>query len=98
LTLPALDSLLGEIRNKDISNTGRVIKNSERMAIIELTAPRGRYQALKRSFSPREWRKINAMMVSIVALHVLGFFILIAFVVPGHYKNFGIGLGRSPTR
>jgi len=33
------------------------------------------------------------MMVSIVALHVLGFFILIAFVVPGHYKNFGIGLG-----
>jgi len=63
------------------------------MAIIELTAPRGRYQALKRSFSPREWRKINAMMVSIVALHVLGFFILIAFVVPGHYKNFGIGLG-----
>src|ERR1700689_628509 len=63
------------------------------MATIELAAPGGRYQALKRSFSPREWRKINAMMISIVALHVLGFFILIAFVVPGHYKNFGIGLG-----
>jgi len=63
------------------------------MATIELAAPQSRYQALKLSFSPHEWRKINAMMVSIVALHVLGFFILIAFVVPGHYKNFGIGLG-----
>ena len=63
------------------------------MATIELAAPQSRYQALKRSFSPHEWRKINAMLVSIVGLHVLGFFVLIAFVVPGHYKNFGIGLG-----
>jgi high-affinity nickel-transport protein len=63
------------------------------MATIELTAPKGRYQALRRSFSPREWRKINWMMSSIISLHVVGFFILLAFVMPAHYKNFGIGLG-----
>jgi high-affinity nickel-transport protein len=32
-------------------------------------------------------------MVSIVVLHVAGFGILLAFVLPAHYKNFGIGLG-----
>ncbi len=63
------------------------------MAIIEVTAPSSRYQTLKRAFSPHEWRKISAMMVSIVALHVAGFGILLAFVIPGHYKGFGIGLG-----
>jgi high-affinity nickel-transport protein len=63
------------------------------MAIMELTAPQGRYQSLKRAFNQREWRKITWMMVTIVALHVVGFGILIAFVVPGHYKGFGIGLG-----
>ena len=63
------------------------------MAIMELTASRGRYQSLKRAFSSHEWRKINVMMATIVALHVAGFGILLAFVVPGHYKGFGIGLG-----
>jgi high-affinity nickel-transport protein len=63
------------------------------MAIVELRAPRSRYQSLKRAFSPHEWRKITAMMVTIVALHIAGFTILLAFVVPGHYKGFGIGLG-----
>jgi high-affinity nickel-transport protein len=63
------------------------------MVTIQLTAPRSRFQTVKRSFSPREWRKISAMMVSIVVLHVAGFGILLAFVLPAHYKNFGIGLG-----
>jgi high-affinity nickel-transport protein len=63
------------------------------MAIMELAAPQGRYQSLKRAFNQREWRKITWMMVTIIALHVVGFGILIAFVVPGHYKGFGIGLG-----
>jgi len=63
------------------------------MAIMELTAPSSRYQSLKRAFSPHEWRKISAMMATIVALHIAGFGILLAFVVPGHYKGFGIGLG-----
>jgi nickel/cobalt transporter (NiCoT) family protein len=63
------------------------------MAIIELTAPRSRYQALKQSFNAREWRKISAMMATIVVLHVVGIGILIAFVLPEHFKHFGIGLG-----
>ena len=32
------------------------------------------------------------MLASIVALHVLGFGIFIAFVVPGHYRGLGIGV------
>jgi high-affinity nickel-transport protein len=63
------------------------------MAIIELTAPRSRYRTLKGSFNAREWRTITWMTSSIVALHVIGCGILIAFVLPGHYKHFGIGLG-----
>src|SRR5580698_7708708 len=63
------------------------------MAIIELTAPRSRYQALKQTFNKREWRKISAMMATIVVLHVVGIGILIAFVLPEHFKHFGIGLG-----
>ncbi len=63
------------------------------MAIIQLTAPRSRYEMLKRAFSAREWRTISWMLSSIVALHVIGFGILFAFVLPGHYKSFGIGLG-----
>jgi high-affinity nickel-transport protein len=63
------------------------------MAIIQLTAPRSRYATLKRAFNAREWRTISWMMASIVALHVIGFGILFAFVLPGHYKGFGIGLG-----
>jgi high-affinity nickel-transport protein len=63
------------------------------MAIIELAAPRSRYESLKRAFSPREWRTISWMMATIVVLHVIGFGIFFAFVVPGHYKGFGIGLG-----
>ena len=63
------------------------------MATIELTAPRGRYETLKQSFSAREWRKISWMMLTIIALHAIGFGIFFAFVVPAHYKGFGIGLG-----
>jgi high-affinity nickel-transport protein len=63
------------------------------MATIELAASTSRYGALKQSFNKQEWRKISWMMSTIVLLHVAGFGILLAFVVPGHYKGFGIGLG-----
>jgi nickel/cobalt transporter (NiCoT) family protein len=39
-----------------------------------------------------ERSRVLAMYGSILALHVLGFFILIAFVVPAHYKGLGIGV------
>jgi nickel/cobalt transporter (NiCoT) family protein len=50
---------------------------------------------VRQSFSamtPQERRRIWLMYGSIAALHVLGFFIFIAFVIPAHYKGLGIGV------
>src|SRR6204780_5024305 len=63
------------------------------MTITEIRPPRSRLESLKRAFNAREWRTISWMMVTIVALHVVGFGILFGFVLPGHYRGFGIGLG-----
>jgi len=44
-----------------------------------------------------EWAGVGGMIAAIVALHVIGWFTLLALVVPGHYslgaKTFGIGIG-----
>jgi nickel/cobalt transporter (NiCoT) family protein len=59
-------------------------------------APRpGFGQLIRQSFAamtPVEKRRVLGMYGSIVALHALGFFVFIAFVVPAHYKGFGAGL------
>jgi high-affinity nickel-transport protein len=39
-----------------------------------------------------ERRRVTGMYGSILFLHALGFFVLIAFVVPAHYKGLGIGV------
>ena len=57
-----------------------------------LRADLGRLQRIRRSLSPREWRRAQMMFVSILLLHVVGFGVFIAFVVPGHYKGLGIGV------
>jgi len=44
------------------------------------------------AMTPVERRRVIAMYGSIGALHALGFFVFIAFVVPAHYKGFGAGL------
>ena len=36
--------------------------------------------------------RVLAMYGSIIALHALGFFVFIAYVLPAHYKLFGVGL------
>ena len=54
--------------------------------------PAGRLGRLHRSLSPAEWRRARWMFGSIVALHVIGFGVFIAFVVPNHYKGLGIGV------
>jgi nickel/cobalt transporter (NiCoT) family protein len=51
-----------------------------------------RLKQLRRSLNPEEWRRARWMFASIALLHVLGFGIFIAFVVPGHYKGLGIGV------
>jgi nickel/cobalt transporter (NiCoT) family protein len=50
---------------------------------------------VRQSFSamtPAERRRVSLMYASILALHVIGFVIFIAFVVPAHYKGLGIGV------
>src|SRR5580698_8201430 len=44
------------------------------------------------SLTPHEKRRVMAMYGSIFALHAIGFFIFIAFVVPAHYKGLGVGV------
>ncbi len=45
----------------------------------------------------KEWTSLGAMAAFIVALHVIGWFTLVAIVAPHHYslgeKSFGIGIG-----
>lgn len=51
-----------------------------------------RLRSVRGSFSAGEWRRVKWMFGSIAALHVVGFGIFIAFVVPGHYKGLGMGV------
>jgi nickel/cobalt transporter (NiCoT) family protein len=51
------------------------------------------------ALTPREWRRVGAMVAVVVGLHVLGFVVLIAVVAPHHYMlgtsgalTVGIGL------
>jgi nickel/cobalt transporter (NiCoT) family protein len=44
------------------------------------------------AMTPVERRRVTAMYGSIFLLHALGFVVFIAFVVPAHYKGFGVGL------
>jgi high-affinity nickel-transport protein len=50
------------------------------------------FQLLHRSLDAAEWRRVKWMVASIALLHVLGFGIFFAFIVPGHYKGLGIGV------
>src|ERR1700685_1986497 len=44
------------------------------------------------AMTPVEKRRTTGMYLSILLLHVLGFALFIAYVLPAHYKFFGIGL------
>jgi nickel/cobalt transporter (NiCoT) family protein len=44
------------------------------------------------AMTPTERRRVTLMYGSILGLHLLGFGIFIAFVVPAHYKGLGIGI------
>jgi nickel/cobalt transporter (NiCoT) family protein len=60
------------------------------------TPPTTRMSRLVRTsfiaMSPIERRRVTAMYALIFALHAIGFFVFIAFVVPAHYKGLGIGV------
>jgi high-affinity nickel-transport protein len=44
------------------------------------------------AMTPAERRRVIAMYASILALHILGFGIFAVYVLPAHYKLFGVGL------
>jgi len=53
---------------------------------------RTRITQMRQSLTPSEWHRTGLMFASILLLHVLGFGILIIFVLPSHYKGLGIGI------
>jgi high-affinity nickel-transport protein len=53
---------------------------------------------VRRALSPAEWRRAGGLAAAIVALHLIGFGMLFAVVVPGHFALgdgaiFSVGLG-----
>ena len=42
--------------------------------------------------TPAERRRVSGMYGSVLGLHLVGFTIFIAFVVPAHYRGLGIGV------
>jgi high-affinity nickel-transport protein len=52
----------------------------------------GHLIAVARALTPVERRRVGWMFVTIAILHVVGFGVFIAFVVPSHYKGLGIGV------
>jgi nickel/cobalt transporter (NiCoT) family protein len=45
-----------------------------------------------KAMTPAERRRVLGMYGSILLLHALGFFVFVAYVLPAHYKLFGVGL------
>jgi high-affinity nickel-transport protein len=60
-------------------------------------SPRAKLAQIRQGLSPAEWLKLGGMITVIIALHVIGWFTVIALVAPHHYslgtKTFGIGIG-----
>jgi high-affinity nickel-transport protein len=70
------------------------------MAVSTLTAPPSRLSRAKASLTPREWASIGGMAFAVVALHVVGWGVLIALVAPRNFhisthQVFGVGLGLT---
>jgi nickel/cobalt transporter (NiCoT) family protein len=65
------------------------------MAAWSASAPR--WQRLRGSLTPSEWRRAALLALVVLALHVVGFGLLLGFVAPAHLElgtgAFGIGVG-----
>jgi high-affinity nickel-transport protein len=80
-----------------ISAAGRVTLASIE-ALSTPIASASRWARIKASLTPAEWRRAAVLAAVILGLHVLGFFLLFAFVVPHHFHLggsgvFGVGIG-----
>jgi high-affinity nickel-transport protein len=61
-------------------------------------ARRSRLARVRLALTPQEWRRAAGLAAVVVSLHVLGFFVLLALVVPSQYSLgasgvFGLGIG-----
>jgi high-affinity nickel-transport protein len=69
------------------------------MSIQTQSRPGGITTRIRQGLSRTEWAKLGGMLAVIVALNVIGWFIIIALVAPHHYsvgtKTFGIGIGLT---
>jgi nickel/cobalt transporter (NiCoT) family protein len=59
---------------------------------------RSRWQRLRGALTPQEWRRAGGLAAAVLGLHVAGFFLLFALVIPqdfslGKEGVFGLGLG-----
>ncbi|WP_329462302.1 HoxN/HupN/NixA family nickel/cobalt transporter [Streptomyces sp. NBC_01431] len=70
------------------------------MTVTPTSAPpvsRPRLRRLRASMTRQEWARLGGMGAFILALHVIGWFTLVAIVAPEHYsigtKSFGVGIG-----
>ncbi len=52
----------------------------------------GNSVAVFKSLTSAERRRVGLMFATVAALHVIGFGVFIAFVVPSHFKGLGIGV------
>ena len=63
-------------------------------------AARSRWERIRSGLTPAQWRTVGAMGFVIVALHVVGFFLLFAVIAPqrfslGHAGLFTVGIGLT---
>ena len=56
------------------------------------SGPVEKLREFRRDMSATQWLLTKMMFASILLLHVIGFGIFFAFVVPAHYKGLGIGV------
>jgi high-affinity nickel-transport protein len=60
-------------------------------------SPRARFVQIRDGLTRQEWITLGGMFALIIALHVVGWFTIVALVAPHHYdlgtKTFGIGIG-----
>ena len=77
------DSLLRATRSK---TSGTRSGGNSPMAVAALPAEVSRRARVARSLSPAEWRRAAGLAFVIIALHVVGFGLLLGFVAPQHLR------------
>jgi nickel/cobalt transporter (NiCoT) family protein len=65
------------------------------MVVTAVSAPTTRFGQVRNLLSPTDWRRVGGMVAVVAALHIIGFGIFFAFVVPQHYKGLGIGVSLT---